>query len=56
MEGIALVLFLVIGGGLYWVYKVPNEADRMYHWGIGLAILFAILVVGVVLEALGARF
>lgn len=53
--GIAIAAVLVVLGGLAWVYLVPRERDR-FTWVVwGWALLFAVNLVGLVLEVLGVR-
>ena len=54
MLGIVLVGVVVLAGGLAWCYYT-DERDRMYHWGIALAILVALGAVGLAAEFLGYR-
>lgn len=50
--GLALLTIIIVAGGLLWCYRVP-EADRMYHWGLAVALYFVAGVVGLILEAFG---
>lgn len=49
-EAFAAFVIVFLAVGLWWCYKVPDEADRMYHWGIVLFVFVVLNTVALALE------